>query len=288
MALALILLMWLVWFAVATAVTLTAGYGVVLVVATWWRLMHDARAVPGLWGVWFSELVIGVRIGALHLIGRHLGAPSKNPQDARAAPLVVVLVHGAGVDGTCMRSWMHALRDAGVTTPILAVDHGTRVVLQATHAQRLQRFLHDVLAAAAPDARLLLLGHSMGGVVIRHALADDAVLRAATIGAVTMASPHAGTAAANHVRWLPTLGALAPGGSATQALPPLLDLVPRARTFGATLDVIVYPKTTTMQPGVHHEVVEGHGHAALMFAPDVTRRVAEAARSLLVDAGLVP
>jgi hypothetical protein len=103
-----------------------------------------------------------------------------------------------------------------------------------------------------------------------------------------MASPHAGTAAANHVRWLSTLAALAPGGSATQALPPLLDLVPRARTFGATLDVIVYPQTTTMQPGVHHEIVDGHGHAALMFAPDVTQRVAEAARSLIVDAGLVP
>jgi hypothetical protein len=290
MALVIILLTWLAlfaWLAVATAVVLTAVYGVVLVVATWWRLQYDARDVPGLWGVWFSEFVIGVRIGALHLIGRRFGAPSKNPQDAAGALLVVVLVHGAGVDGTCLRSWMHALREHGVTAPILAVDHGSRVVLQSTHAQRLQRFLHDVLAAAAPDARLLLLGHSMGGVVIRHALADDAVLRTATVGAVTMASPHAGTAAATHV-WVPTLAALAPGGSATLALPTLLDLVPRARTFGATLDVIVYPQTTTMQPGVHHEVVDGHGHAALMFAPAVTQRVAEAARSLIVDAGLVP
>jgi pimeloyl-ACP methyl ester carboxylesterase len=279
--------MWIAWFAVCTAVVLTAGYGVVLVVATWWRLRYDARPVPGLWGVWFNELVIGVRIGALALLGRRLGAPSKHPQDARGTPLVVVLVHGAGVDGTCMRSWMHALREQGVTAPILAVDHGNVVVRQQTHAQRLQLFLHDVLAAA-PDARLLLLAHSMGGLVIRHALADDEVLRAATIGAVTMASPHAGTAAANHLWWWSPLGALAPGGSATTALPSLLELVPRARTFGASLDVIVYPQSTTTQPGVHHEVVDGHGHAALMFAPEVTQRVAVAARSLIVDAGLVP
>jgi len=123
--------------------------------------------------------------------------------------------------------------------------------------------------------------------VMRRALADDAVIRAATIGAVTVATPHLGTAFARHGR-IQRLLQLSPGHVTVTGLPPLSTLVPRAITFGSRLDVIVYPYENTVQEGVRDEVIAGHGHAALLTDPVVAQQVADAVKSLIVDAGRLP
>ncbi len=272
---------------VALLLVVAFGYIAFLMGATLLRRVFDGAWAPGLWRAGYDEIWAGARIAAWSINGRRgLLAPRKDPQAARGASVVVILVHGAGVDGTCMRRWASAVVETGIEAPILAPDHGTMTGALTTHAERLNRFLREVLEVA-PGAQLVLVGHSMGGLVMRRALADDDVVRAATLGAVTVATPHLGTAFAR-MSPVERFLQLSPGHTTVTSLPPLSKLVPRAITFGSPLDVIVYPYENTIQEGIRSEVIAGHGHAALLTDPVVARQVADAVSSLIVDAGRLP
>ncbi|HEY1098402.1 MAG TPA: alpha/beta hydrolase, partial [Myxococcota bacterium] len=268
--LALVVVAIVVAVVVAVAVIAACVWFTIVTVATLLRRGHDGSWAPGLWRAGYDELWAGVQIAAWGLDRRRAIVASRmNPEAARGASVVVVLVHGAGVDGSSMRGWAEAIVEAGVEAPIFSPDHGRIVSPLIVHATRLNAFLRQVIDVA-PDAGLLLFGHSMGGIVIRRALADDDEVRARVIGAVTVASPHLGTAVA---RWtlVERLLQLSPGHQTVMSLPPLSSLVPRARTFGSPLDVIVYPYENTIQDGVVGESIAGHGHAALLTNPTVAR-----------------
>ena len=239
---------------VAILCAIAVGYLGFLVGATLLRRLFDGVWAPGLWRAGYDEIWAGARIAAWGLNDRRSRLPPrKDPHTAVGASVVVVLVHGAAVDGSCMRGWAAAIVDSGIEAPILAPDHGVLVMPLALHAARLNAFLHRVIEQQ-PDVSFVLVGHSMGGLVMRRALADDDVVREACIGAVTVATPHLGTAFARH-GWLERFVQLSPGHLTVTGLPSLSTLVPRAITFGSPLDVIVYPYENTVQEGARSEVI---------------------------------
>lgn len=248
------------------------------------RLVVDGGA-PGLWRASFTDVGHALTVISWRLRGRGVrGAPSDDPGVAAGSDVVVVLLHGTAADGTCMRAWADAIAHVGVEAPILAPDHGMLLRTPEVHGERIARILRECLAHG-PRIRLVIVAHSLGGLAVRCALAGDAVLRERTLGVITVATPHRGTALAGRLPVGP-LAFLALDNAWVRALPTLTALVPRVRSFATDVDVIVYPPATS-EAG-EHELLHGIGHAHLLTSPVVSARVAEAVRSVIVDAGRVP
>ncbi len=276
---------------VAVAVAAAVVSAVVALWALWvalsvvWRLGFDGKRVAGLWRASYGDVVHALRIIGWSLVGRRAGAPAAGIADVvslTGADVVVVMLHGTAADGTCMRGWVNALREQGVEVPVLAPDHGVILRQPDVHGARIARFLRGVLEAA-PQARLVLVAHSMGGVAARWALAHDDVVRQATFAVVTVAAPHNGTGLAARVPVGP-LRALAWRSDFLAELPPLGTLVPRVVTFASDVDVIVYPAATCHDEAGKAQDIVGIGHAALLTDRGVTQMIARAVKGLIVDA----
>jgi triacylglycerol lipase len=262
-------------------VTLWAAWVIVTILL---RVVVDGGA-PGLWAASFTDIGHALRVISWRVRGREVrGAPSNDPGIAAGSDVVVVLLHGTAADGTCMRAWAGAIAAAGVEAPILAPDHGMLLRTPEVHGERIARVLRACLAQG-PRVRLVIVAHSLGGLAVRCALASDATLRERTLGVITVATPHRGTALAGRLPVGP-LAFLAWNNAWVGGLPPLSALVPRVRSFATDVDVIVYPPETCVAG--EHELLHGIGHAHLLTSPLVAARVADAVRSVIVDAGRVP
>jgi len=241
-------------------------------------------ATPRLWRASFADVV-----AALEVIGwsfRARAAPRAPGQDDHGAAvrhdgIIVVFLHGTAADGSCMRRWIEATRDAGVESPMYAIDHGNLLRGMPVHGARIAQVLDEVLDVAddAVPARLVFVAHSMGGVALRYALAANERLRAATLGVVTVATPHLGTGLAR-ITPVGPLADLAWGAPSLSTLPLLQALVPRVASFASDVDVIVYPDETADAGGTH-EVFRGIGHAALLTDRGVAARIAAAVKQML-------
>jgi len=266
---------------VAVAVVLWAAWVTVTILL---RLVVDGGA-PGLWAASFTDVGHALRVISWRLRGRGVrGAPSDDPGIAAGSDVVVVLLHGTAADGTCMRAWAGAIAAAGVEAPIIAPDHGMLLRTPEVHGARIAKVLQACLAQG-PRVRLVIVAHSLGGLAVRCALASDPAIRERTLGVITVATPHQGTALAARLPVGP-LAFLALHNAWVVALPGLSALVPRVRSFATDVDVIVYPPATCVAG--EHELLHGIGHAHLLTSPVVAARVAEAVRSVIVDAGRVP
>jgi triacylglycerol lipase len=263
-----LVMVWLLW--VVTTVML--------------RLAVDGGA-PGLWRASFGDIVHAAVVIGWRLQGRSArGAPAADPAAVAGSDVVVVMLHGTAADGTCMRLWAQATAAAGVEAPVLAPDHGMLLRTPEVHGERIARVLRACLAHG-PRVRLVIVAHSLGGLAVRCALANDALLRERTMGVVTVATPHRGTALASRFPVGP-VAFLARGNAWLHTVPPLSSLVPRVRSFATDVDVIVYP-SETCEAG-QHQLFHAIGHAHLLTSPVVAERVAEAVRAVIVDAGRVP
>lgn len=239
------------------------------------RLAHGEPA-PGLWRAAAKEVIAFLRIASWTLTG---GARLQ-PEDLKGdEDVVVVLVHGAMADGSCTTGWARGLKKAGVNAPIVAPDHGVVVRALEVHTARVRNFVQR-LRLAAPSAKLIFVAHSMGGLVVRRLLADDDDVRDATVGVVTVASPHAGTAS---VRVVPFgLAHLGAGYKGFSTLPPLSTLVKTSYVVGSAVDAIVYPKSTTLPAGSTEAVsFDDVGHAGFLVDDAVAERVAGFVRLMI-------
>ncbi len=256
---------------------LLAGVGVVVValvaivgfhvVTGLLRLSHSGPA-PGLWRAAAREVLAFLRIASWSVTGGARLQPEDLKGDER---FVVVLVHGAMADGSCTTGWARGLKRAGVDVPVTAPDHGVVVRALSIHTARVRGFVQR-LRLAAPDAKLIFVAHSMGGLVVRRLLADDDDVRGATVGVVTVASPHAGTAS---VRVVPFgVSHLGAGYSGWSSLPALSTLVKVSYAVGSNVDAIVYPKASTHPDGSEAVSFDDVGHAAFLVDDAVAARVA--------------
>ena len=112
----------------------------------------------------------------------------------RNARYPVLLVHGYASTGSAWAPLRHALAEAGFGH-IVSLDYNSFVTDPvAVSAELTHQALRALAAAATP--RVHLIGHSLGGLIVRYALAANAVLGSRTASAVTIASPHRGVSLA--------------------------------------------------------------------------------------------
>jgi triacylglycerol lipase len=223
-----------------------------------WAAYHARKGLPlpgSSWEALTAEAADLGRIGAWAVQG--FGRDGRWAVAAPSGPLVVC-VHGYTQNGTNFFGLRQALLAVG--RPSIAPSLRHRLAPVRWYTDRLARELDATLGR---DERFDAVCHSMGGVLLRAVLAGRPDLRARLGRVVTLGSPHAGTAAARGIPWLPEVRALKRRSSWLAALPPLVDLAPAVTTIAGSFDTIVYPVSSALEPGAAH-VVLTLGHAGLL------------------------
>lgn len=130
--------------------------------------------------------------------GVQLSVEELDPADGGAPEFTVVLIHGYTLD---RRSWLFQRHDlAHSTAPRVRQvlydlrSHGRsgRSPRHACTIEQLGRDLHAVIRAAAPEGRVVLIGHSLGGMTIMELAADSPELFAEQICGVAFLNTSAG------------------------------------------------------------------------------------------------
>lgn len=191
-------------------------------------------------------------------------------RDPRRVP--VVLVHGYFCNRAVWRPlarWLaargHPVESVNLEPPFAPIEHYLPALETAV----------ERLRAATGAQRIALVGHSMGGLVIRAWIARHGHRRVAAV--VTLGSPHQGTWSArfglgrNVAQMQPGSRLLAElAASETPAVRALFTVI-------LTLhDNIVMPQAAQTLAGARHRVLNGIGHMALVHAAEVRPHLAEA------------
>lgn len=234
---------------------------------------------PPLWvwvRAWASEVGHAIRVFGWQQPWAHDAHPDHVPAQARGRR-GVLLVHGFVCNRGFWNRWMPPLRQAGV--PHVAVSLGPPFADIAQQAQGLQAAWQRLMDATGVPP--LLVGHSMGGIVLRTWLAQQPLEVALQHEVVTIGSPHHGTAlalaaqseAAMQMRLLSDyLRDLASRESAERRA--------RMTCYWSVCDNIVFPASTATLPGARNICVPGRPHVGLAQAPlilaDVLQRTVPA------------
>ncbi|MBO3715490.1 MAG: alpha/beta fold hydrolase [Candidatus Accumulibacter sp.] len=188
--------------------------------------------------------------------------------------LPVLLVHGYG----CSRGawwWLRRrLEAAGWTVATISLEPVYASI--DDYVEPLARRIDAVLAQTGSD-RLLLVGHSMGGLVARRYLQRCGSARVARL--VTLGTPHQGSQLA-HIGAGENARQMRPHSDWLRALAnpaPLLDTV----VIYSPHDNFVMPQANLELPGATARAIDGLGHLAMLFSP----RVAVALLAALAAAG---
>ena len=182
----------------------------------------------------------------------------------------VLLIHGvlcnAGV-WYPMKRWLEA---RGVS-PIYTLSYGPPLASIDVFAQQAARRIDEVLADTGAR-RIVVVAHSMGGLVMRAYLRDHGGGRIARL--ITIATPYEGSMHA----WLGTGASLAqmrPGNAWLAALAPVRGDEPPIVSLWSWHDSMVSPPTSARVPFGENVEFAGVGHTALLRNRDVFARVLE-------------
>jgi triacylglycerol lipase len=176
----------------------------------------------------------------------------------------VLLVHGY----SCSRAawwWLRRRLEAAgwrVATISLEPIYGSI----DDFVEPLARRIAAVLAETGAE-RLLLVGHSMGGLVARAYLQRHGAARVERL--VTLGTPHQGSRIA-HIGLGENARQMQPDSAWLQALAspaPLLD----TRVIYSPHDNFVMPQERLLLPGATSQAIAGVGHLAMLYSPRVAR-----------------
>jgi pimeloyl-ACP methyl ester carboxylesterase len=178
-------------------------------------------------------------------------------REGGAHPTPVLLLHGYGANSSYWLFASQALEAAG---------------FGAVHAFNYRPVRHDIPAASAlcverarelmdeyQTDRIHLVGHSAGGIVVRHAAQLGGLVEASTV--VTVAAPHRGAPLA---RW-------GMGGTVREMRPgsPLLALLTAAPAPSGTRFVSYYSNMDVVVPGYSARLTDPHLAAVNHLVKDV-------------------
>ena len=180
----------------------------------------------------------------------------------RNARYPVLLVHGYAATECVWTPLRRALVQAGFGHIISLNYNSFAADPAAVSAELTHQALETLAAAGAP--RIHMVGHSLGGLIVRCALASSAPLSSRTASAVTIASPHRGA-------WLARLapGRFAPlmhqGGCPAR---PEIDAPAPARwlAYYADRDRVVPPASARLDDpryGAANVLIPGAGHLTI-------------------------
>jgi hypothetical protein len=205
------------------------------------------------------------------------------PPDPRPAPtpcVPVILLHGYLANRGYLRPLVRALRARGIG-PIFAPTASGVFHPIEDYARELHHHVERIVAATG-QPRVVLVGHSMGGLVARAYVARHGAGRIARI--VTLGTPH-------HGSWLAWLGR---GENAREMRPGsafLADLErgeagasPVAASIYSPHDNMVMPQASSRVEGARNIAIPGVGHVAMLRSP----RLLEALLAELGEAGALP
>lgn len=201
----------------------------------------------------------------------------------------VVLVHGYG---SSTASWFRvegSLRSAGFCT-VRAMAHHPLARDIPSLASRLVR-LTNSLAAATGTARVHLVGHSLGGLIIRYAvclLGLDPVVDTA----ITIATPHRGS----RLAWLGLGTAAGQARPDSSVLRRIHAAVPPVQTrwvaYYSNSDLLVPASSAVIGFGdlaAENVLLKNEGHMSILFSPrlatDISSRLAAATEDRGSDDG---
>jgi triacylglycerol esterase/lipase EstA (alpha/beta hydrolase family) len=200
--------------------------------------------------------------------------------EAGLAP--VLLVHGYGCNSGYWHFMSKALRRAGIShyaidlEPVFA---GIDQFVPALHARI------EEICRQTGRQKLIIVGHSMGGLVTRAYLRDHGAARVARV--ITLGTPHRGTGlarfgAGHNSRQMRWNGSAAEGRCSAWLARLERCEDPAARSLFISLyshqDNIVSPQLSSCLPGAVNIEFNGVGHVALGMHPGVLREVIAAIR----------
>ncbi|HEX4884134.1 MAG TPA: alpha/beta fold hydrolase [Casimicrobiaceae bacterium] len=225
----------------------------------------------------FAEEFVTVAGSAPRMIAYRWLVPDPPPAPA---DVPILLVHGVLCNAGVWNALVRWLRERGVG-PVYTVSYGPPLASIDAFAGQVARKIDDILDATG-GRKVVLVGHSMGGLVIRAYLrgyGGAKVARVVTIGTPHEGSVHAWMAAGACLAqmrpgnaWLAALGA--PQG---ETLPPIVSL-------WSWHDSMVAPQTSSRIPFGENVELSGVAHNALLRNPAVFERVLEQIRIARADA----
>lgn len=234
--------------------------------AAWWR------ALPGVF-------VAGIRVFVVRQPWA-LARPNFQAALPAATPRIpVLLVHGYICNHRVWDDVAPALREAG--HPVFTVDLEPLFTSIDDYAPLIEQAVTE-LCRQTGAPKVALVGHSMGGLVIRAWMRAHGVDRVARV--VTLGSPHVGTQIDPHPKtangkqmawrsdWLQALAASE--SSATRQL---------LRIALTLQDNIVYPQQAQVLEGAQVTVFEGMGHLELCLNRQVIAWLLEQLADLASD-----
>ena len=234
--------------------------------------------------VWRARRPPNVRIGwrrTLRLLWREYatlaGAPirmmlyAQLMRDPAPAPVQVpvLLVHGVLCNAGVWARVARFLRDKKVAG-VYSFSYGPPLASIELFAEQLARKIDEVLAATGAR-RVVVIAHSMGGLVVRAYLRKFGSARLARV--MSIGAPHHGSM---HAWFFPgvSLAQLRPGNAWLAALnAEPLDPSLRFLSLWSWHDSMVAPQTSSELPGSVDATLVGVGHNALLTDPHVFARV---------------
>ena len=203
-----------------------------------------------------------------------------------APPATIVLVHGLGRTPRAMRPLERAARARGYR--VINVGYASRTGDVAGHATALATRVRDEV----PSGRLHVVTHSLGGIVLRQAVASGALPAARIARVVMLAPPSRGSEIAELLWYGPAIrhvgrAVLGPSGAAlatrpealVHQLPPVpfeVGVIAGARSWNPVFSWLIpgpddgkVAVARAAVPGMRAMVTVPRGHTFLMRAPDV-------------------
>lgn len=198
--------------------------------------------------------------------------PSPLSPDADSPKPPVILVHGLNDNASALLFWYFRLKKQGYQ-PFTFAYFSLFVPFEKTMA-RFDDFVHMV-EASFPGKKPLLVGHSLGGLIIRRWLAQGENSRR-PLGVVTVASPHGGS----------KMAVFAPGSLSRHLLPGsafIAELKAQEHTGSlpcvslvSPIDEAVLPAASLLPPeGWKMRVTNRASHHSMLFCRRVFKSLLE-------------
>lgn len=186
----------------------------------------------------------------------------------RSGP-AVIFVHGYGSGPGSFALLRRSLRAAGYER-----FHGFRYRTRGATVDSLAASLGRFVQLEAPAGPLLLVGHSLGGVLCRFWI-QELGGHQRTVALATLSAPHAGVDIARLARPLPVIRELSPDGPVMKRLwrsSHRMDRIPSISIVSRRDHFIRDPSRASFRQAEAIQV-DSHGHTGLLFARPVHRLV---------------
>lgn len=180
----------------------------------------------------------------------------------------VLLIHGYGCSRAAWWWQRRRLEQAGWTVATISLEPIHASI--DSYVDSVARRVDDILAATRAP-RLILVGHSMGGLVARAYLRKHGAAK--TMRLITLGTPHLGS----------ELARFGIGENARQMIPgnawltALAREEPRVDTVNiySLHDNFVMPPSNLMLPLAHQQPIAGLGHLSMLYSPRVAHFLRE-------------